>query len=271
MGRPGRDACPELESRSGGRWRPAFAASRRPAPADASGLWVDRKPWRVSGSLFPRRTPLRPPPPCCAQRVRSSLRRTLSRPPLRSLSGSLREPTARRRGRRRWRRAATKNQSDRRLRYFTAASFTCSIVASSTVSRSARRETVRQRWRCAASGEPPGRMKDRSGWSRAFIASISASSRVHLAFDHAQRRVGGLGVLLHLGAAEVRAEVEEVVLDHGELRVQFARPREGARGPRSSSPRPRCHRPARAARASPPARRCRARFRPRRRSSCRSC
>ena len=60
-------------------------------------------------------------------------------------------------------RAATKNQSLSRFKYFTAAGFTLSMVASSTVKRSARRATVRHWCKCADNAAPPGRKKLRNG------------------------------------------------------------------------------------------------------------
>ena len=52
------------------------------------------------------------------------------------------------------------------------------VAASSTVSLSARRTTVRARCRKAEAGEPPGRTNERSGCKPAFSASMSASIRV---------------------------------------------------------------------------------------------
>jgi hypothetical protein len=49
--------------------------------------------------------------------------------------------------------------------------------ASSTIPRSARRQTVRATCSAAAAAEPPGKTKDRNGASSAFMASISSSRR----------------------------------------------------------------------------------------------
>ena len=65
---------------------------------------------------------------------------------------------------------------------------TSSIVASSTTPRSARRQIVRHRCRCAARTDPPGRIKLRSGVSLAFITSISVSY-THLDVYKRQHRI----------------------------------------------------------------------------------
>src|SRR5262245_29191528 len=69
-------------------------------------------------------------------------------------------------------RARTKRRSDKRLRYTRTPSPISSLRESLTTVRSARRQTVRARWRCEAMGDPPGRMKDFRGCSRCSVASI---------------------------------------------------------------------------------------------------
>src|SRR5439155_2453455 len=74
-------------------------------------------------------------------------------------------------------RARTKSRSDSRLRYVTTCGSTSSWCARATTRRSARRHTVREKWRSAAAGEPPGRMKAFRGGSVSSLASIASSNR----------------------------------------------------------------------------------------------
>ena len=109
--------------------------------------------------------------------------------------------------------------------------------------RSARRATVRQTCRCADSADPPGRMKLRNGSSRAFIASISASRPRPCSGMMRSAGYSRSPVLLHVRSAQVRAQVEQVVLDRLQL-LGHLPPRHAAaprQAPRSA--RPPCHRP----------------------------
>ena len=84
--------------------------------------------------------------------------------------------------------------------------------------RSARRVTVRARCSHAAASLPPGRMKELSGESSAFMASISCSSRSICDGHDAQRL---LAALLAFERAEIGAEIEQVVLDAVQHVVDF--------------------------------------------------
>src|SRR5205814_7508740 len=75
-------------------------------------------------------------------------------------------------------RAMMKSRSESRFRYERACSGIASVRDSSTAFRSARRQTVRQKWSAAPGRDPPGRMKLRIGGSSPVKRSISASSRV---------------------------------------------------------------------------------------------
>ena len=81
---------------------------------------------------------------------------------------------------------------------------------SATTSRSARRQTVRATWRCAAPGLPPGRMKFSSGESSSERRSMSFSRAT--TWRSSIRGTGRLRLVL-LEDAEIGAEMEELVLD----------------------------------------------------------
>ena len=135
-------------------------------------------------------------------------------------------------------------------------------------SRSARRQTVRATWSWAAPGAPPGNRKLVSGPTTALNSSMSRSS-----FSMWRGSTVGTGWRAWLVGrrGEVRAEVEQLVLDRRQLgRQPLAQPR------RERHPDLRVELVDRAVRCHPlanpwaPAGRRPARSSPRRRSSCRS-
>ena len=114
-------------------------------------------------------------------------------------------------------RAATNRWSDSRLMYLSAAALTVSLSASATISRSARRATVRARCRCAAALVPPGSTKEVSGASPAFMRVDLSLQPLDLGLDDAQ---GAFALASGFGHAQIGAEVEEVVLDPRQHRVE---------------------------------------------------
>ena len=88
-----------------------------------------------------------------------------------------------------------------------------------TIRRSARRQTVRHRWRCAAAGWPPGKHEGAQGFERGI-------EFVDLGFE--PRRLGGndaqglvAQVLAGIGHAKIGAQIEEVVLDAGQHGIEL--------------------------------------------------
>ena len=81
---------------------------------------------------------------------------------------------------------------------------------------------VRARCRCAAAGVPPGSTNEVKGASWAFKASMSRSRRSTWLAEHPQP----LRLALALGHREVGAEIEQIVLDQAEHRIDLARLRQ---------------------------------------------
>ena len=129
-------------------------------------------------------------------------------------------------------RASRKSRSERRLRYCSASLPTASSAASATVSRSARRQTVRARCSGGGAGRAAREHERRQRRQRSLTSSQRCLEPRDLLGRDAQpralaRRLAVLALLL--GHAEVGAEVEEVVLDAPEPGVELARQRMRAR------------------------------------------
>ena len=78
---------------------------------------------------------------------------------------------------------------------------------------------VRARCRYAAAGVPPGRTNEVSG-ARCCVQGVDVALEP---FDLARQHPQALRLALALGHREIGAEIEQVVLDQAQHRIEFAR------------------------------------------------